>query len=79
MEEERKRSKGGFFHMFDWNGKKSRKKLFPISPELPEGSKAWKENVDRGAKLHLHTIEFEDRRGNENDNCRKHIDFMCLM
>ncbi|CAI0551669.1 unnamed protein product [Linum tenue] len=66
MEEERKRSKGGFFHMFDWNGKKSRKKLFPISPELPKGTKAWKENVDRGAKLHLHTIEFEDRRGNAN-------------
>ncbi|CAI0459685.1 unnamed protein product [Linum tenue] len=64
MEAERKRSKGGFFHMFDWNGKKSRKKLFPNNPELAEGTKPWKENVERGPKLQLHTIEFEDRRGN---------------
>lgn len=35
MEAEKKRSKGGFLHLFDWNGK-SRKKLFANnSEELP--------------------------------------------
>lgn len=35
MEVEEKRSKGGFFNLFDWNGK-ARKKLFQsTSTELP--------------------------------------------
>jgi hypothetical protein len=34
MEGERKRSKGGLFNLFDWNGK-SRKKLFANNSELP--------------------------------------------
>lgn len=33
MEVEKRRSKGGFFHLFDWNGK-SRKKLFSNNAEL---------------------------------------------
>lgn len=32
MEVEKKRSKGGFFNLFDWNGK-SRKKLFSSNSE----------------------------------------------
>ncbi|XVE63111.1 hypothetical protein DITRI_Ditri06bG0173500 [Diplodiscus trichospermus] len=41
MEVERKRSKGGFFQLFDWNGK-SRKKLFSNNSELSEESKRGK-------------------------------------
>ncbi|XVF57572.1 hypothetical protein PTKIN_Ptkin06aG0216400 [Pterospermum kingtungense] len=41
MEVERKRSKGGFFHLFDWNGK-SRKKLFSNNSESSEESKLGK-------------------------------------
>ncbi|XP_052482683.1 uncharacterized protein LOC105782766 isoform X4 [Gossypium raimondii] len=46
MEVERKHSKGGFFHLFDWNGK-SQKKLFPNSAEISEESKRVKpvENI----------------------------------
>ncbi|XP_052878159.1 uncharacterized protein LOC108474070 isoform X5 [Gossypium arboreum] len=41
MEAERKRAKGGFFQLFDWNGK-SRKKLFSNNSELQEESKRGK-------------------------------------
>lgn len=34
MEVEKRNSKGGFFQLFDWNGK-SRKKLFPDKQESP--------------------------------------------
>ncbi|KAH1032108.1 hypothetical protein J1N35_044282 [Gossypium stocksii] len=46
MEVERKHSKGGFFHLFDWNGK-SQKKLFPNNAEILEESKRVKpvENI----------------------------------
>ncbi|TYH91771.1 hypothetical protein ES332_A13G136600v1 [Gossypium tomentosum] len=46
MEVERKHSKGGFFHLFDWNGK-SQKKLFPNNAEISEESKRVKpvENI----------------------------------
>ncbi|XP_059652327.1 uncharacterized protein LOC132299614 [Cornus florida] len=45
MEAEKRVSKGGFLHLFDWNAK-SRKKLFSNKSELPEGSKQGKENFD---------------------------------
>ncbi|KAJ4824836.1 hypothetical protein Tsubulata_037385 [Turnera subulata] len=61
MEGERKRSKGGFFHLFDWNGK-SRKKLFANNAALPEGSKQDKENVGNAAKLLLQVVEVDERR-----------------
>ncbi|XP_016666664.2 uncharacterized protein [Gossypium hirsutum] len=38
MEAERKRAKGGFFQLFDWNGK-SRKKLFSNNSELQESKR----------------------------------------
>ncbi|XVF41790.1 hypothetical protein PTKIN_Ptkin01aG0308900 [Pterospermum kingtungense] len=41
MEVERKRSKGGFFQLFDWSGK-SRKKLFSKDSELSSESKRGK-------------------------------------
>ena len=34
MEVEKRRSKGGFLNLFDWNGK-SRKKLFSNNSDLP--------------------------------------------
>ncbi|KAK0598960.1 hypothetical protein LWI29_001095 [Acer saccharum] len=60
MEVEKKRSKGGFLNLFDWNGK-SRKKLFSNNPELDDESKKGKENV--GKKSLLHVIEVDESRG----------------
>ncbi|XP_054801183.1 uncharacterized protein LOC129305221 isoform X2 [Prosopis cineraria] len=51
METEKRRSKGGFLSLFDWNGK-SRKKLFSDNPNLRE-SKQGKENVESTAKSQL--------------------------
>ncbi|WCJ43030.1 hypothetical protein M5689_023796 [Euphorbia peplus] len=73
MEGERKRSKGSFFHLFDWNGK-SRKKLFAKDPEFPEGTEQGKENTECSAKLEYPTIELDERRANSN---RGSSDFSC--
>ncbi|KAL0335458.1 UNVERIFIED_CONTAM: hypothetical protein Sradi_4757700 [Sesamum radiatum] len=43
MEVEKRGVRGGFFQLFDWNGK-SRKKLFSSKSELPEISNQGKEN-----------------------------------
>ncbi|KAK4427622.1 hypothetical protein Salat_1531200 [Sesamum alatum] len=43
MEVEKRGVRGGFFQLFDWNGK-SRKKLFSGKSELPESSNQGKEN-----------------------------------
>ncbi|KAG8648306.1 uncharacterized protein LOC110622988 isoform X2 [Manihot esculenta] len=72
MDGERKRSKGSFFHFFDWNGK-SRKKLFENNSELSEGSEQEKENVESIAKLQVHAIEEDDRRANSSN--KGSIDF----
>ncbi|KAL5565924.1 hypothetical protein UlMin_029088 [Ulmus minor] len=50
MEVEKKRSKGGFLNLFDWNGK-SRKKLFSNHSEELPGSKQEKEDRDIGENL----------------------------
>lgn len=55
MEVEKKRSKGGFLNLFDWNGK-SRKRLFSSSNEL-SGLKQGKENVDNLSKSQLFQLE----------------------
>ncbi|XP_022965573.1 uncharacterized protein LOC111465431 isoform X2 [Cucurbita maxima] len=55
MEVEKKRSKGGFLNLFDWNGK-SRKRLFSSSNELA-GLKQGKENVDNLSKSQLFQLE----------------------
>ncbi|KAL9393023.1 hypothetical protein Peur_012308 [Populus x canadensis] len=73
-EGERKRSKGGLFHLFDWNGK-SRKKLFANNSELPEGLKQGKENVEKMEKLLLQAGELDDRRANLSN--RGSSDFSC--
>ncbi|KAJ6974199.1 hypothetical protein NC653_030321 [Populus alba x Populus x berolinensis] len=74
MEVERKRTKGGFFHLFDWNGK-SRKKLFVNNYEFPEGLKQGKENVEKMAKPRLHMTELDDRRANSSN--RGSREFSC--
>ncbi|GKV31972.1 hypothetical protein SLEP1_g40620 [Rubroshorea leprosula] len=51
MEVEKTRSKGGFFHLFDWNGK-SRKKLFSSNAESSEESKLVKQVEDFGRVRH---------------------------
>ncbi|XP_038890380.1 uncharacterized protein LOC120079964 isoform X2 [Benincasa hispida] len=55
MEVEKKRSKGGFLNLFDWNGK-SRKRLFSSSNEL-SGLKQGKENMDNLSKSQLFELE----------------------
>ncbi|KAM0994780.1 hypothetical protein FF1_010290 [Malus domestica] len=54
MEVEKKRSKGGFLNLFDWNGK-SRKKLFSASSES-SGLKQGKENVESFQKSGLYRV-----------------------
>ncbi|KAL5786741.1 hypothetical protein ACOSQ2_009133 [Xanthoceras sorbifolium] len=66
MEVEKKRSKGGFLNLFDWNGK-SRKKLFANNPELDDESKKGKENVGKIAKSLLHVIEVDESRGSSSN------------
>ncbi|CAN1219613.1 hypothetical protein LINPERPRIM_LOCUS1661 [Linum perenne] len=59
MEGEQKRPKGGFFHMFYWNGKSGKKLIVvPKNSDSPEETKICQENVE------LHKIEIDDRRGN---------------
>ncbi|XP_044483273.1 uncharacterized protein LOC123209344 isoform X2 [Mangifera indica] len=59
MEVEKKRSKGGFLHLFDWNGK-SRKKLFSNNPDFDDEPKKVKENVGKMAKSLLNVIEVDE-------------------
>ncbi|KAM1038660.1 hypothetical protein ACFX13_034049 [Malus domestica] len=54
MEVEKKRSKGGFLNLFDWNGK-SRKKLFSASSES-SGLKHGKEYVESFSKPGLYRV-----------------------
>ncbi|KAK4273401.1 hypothetical protein QN277_021812 [Acacia crassicarpa] len=54
METDKRRSKGGFLSLFDWNGK-SRRKLFTDNPKIPE-SKQGKENVESTARSQLNRM-----------------------
>ncbi|XP_068341682.1 uncharacterized protein [Pyrus communis] len=58
MEVEKRRSKGGFLNLFDWNGK-SRKKLFSASSES-SGLKQGKENVESFQKSGLCRVEVDE-------------------
>ncbi|XP_010546761.1 PREDICTED: uncharacterized protein LOC104818745 [Tarenaya hassleriana] len=56
----RKRSKGGFFNLFDWPGK-SRKKLFSNSSEISEESRQGREkNVQNSSKSQLSAFEVDE-------------------
>ncbi|XWS57447.1 hypothetical protein CRYUN_Cryun09bG0174900 [Craigia yunnanensis] len=71
MEVERKRSKGGFFQLFDWNGK-SRKKLFSNNSELSEESKRGKP-VENLLNSPPHMIEGDEY--NATSSNRRSADF----
>ncbi|KAE9615936.1 hypothetical protein Lal_00017368 [Lupinus albus] len=59
MEIDKKRSKGSFFSLFDWNSK-TRKKLLWNNPNLPEGSKHGKENVDNMPKRKINRNKVDE-------------------
>lgn len=73
MEVEKKRSKGGFLNLFDWNGK-SRKKLFSNNSDLP-GLKQERENVENVSKSWLNRVEVDENgasssnKGSTDSNC----------
>ncbi|XP_050381784.1 uncharacterized protein LOC126798773 isoform X2 [Argentina anserina] len=59
MEVEKKRSKGGFFNLFDWNGK-SKKKLFSSNSES-SGSQQGQENVENFSQTQLIKTEVDEK------------------
>ncbi|XP_059440086.1 uncharacterized protein LOC132172581 isoform X2 [Corylus avellana] len=75
MEVEKRRSKGGFLNLFDWNGK-SRKKLFSNNSDLP-GLKQERENVENVSKSWLNRVEVDENgasssssnKGSSDSNC----------
>ncbi|XP_022999185.1 uncharacterized protein LOC111493645 isoform X1 [Cucurbita maxima] len=73
MEVEKKRSKGGFLNLFDWNGK-SRKRLFSSSNEL-SGLKQGKENVDNLSKSQLFQLETSEDRASSSYKLTDDWDF----
>ncbi|KAI5424536.1 uncharacterized protein LOC127132454 isoform X2 [Lathyrus oleraceus] len=73
---EKKRSKGSFLSLFDWNAK-SRKKLVWNNPTLPEVSKQGKENLEN-----LPDSQFYRIKGDENGASPSDIasgDFNCAV
>ncbi|KAK7337699.1 hypothetical protein VNO77_18284 [Canavalia gladiata] len=70
MEMEKKRSKGSFLSLFDWNSK-SRKKLLWNNPILPEISKQGKENVENLPKSQLSRIKVDETGASRSNpgNC----------
>ncbi|XP_058083295.1 uncharacterized protein LOC131231198 [Magnolia sinica] len=60
-EKQSSKGRGGFFHLFDWNGK-SRKKLFSNEFNLPEGTKQGKRSEENLPMTRLRLIE-EDEIG----------------
>ncbi|GLT90174.1 hypothetical protein SLE2022_081200 [Rubroshorea leprosula] len=64
MEVEKKRSKGGFFHLFHWSGK-SRKKLFSNHGELSEVSKHGKQ-VENVAGPYPRLIDLDERKASSS-------------
>ncbi|KAI4301714.1 hypothetical protein L6164_034965 [Bauhinia variegata] len=59
MEVEKRRSKGSFLNLFDWNGK-SRKKLFSDTPNLSEDPRQGKENEENMPKSQHHRIKVDE-------------------
>lgn len=65
MEVEKRNSKGGFFQLFDWNGK-SRKKLFPDKQESPEGSNHEQGNINNTTNRRLHMVKVDESKTTAN-------------
>ncbi|CAL0311199.1 unnamed protein product [Lupinus luteus] len=74
MEMQKECSKGSFFSLFDWNSK-SRKKLLWNNPNLPEGSKHGKENVESMPMVQTNRIKV-DKNGASPSNIVS-PDFSC--
>lgn len=78
MEVEKRRSKGGFLNLFDWNGK-SRKKLFSNNSDLPEEVKQGNENVENVSKSWLNRVEVNENgvsssnKGSSDYNCASSV------
>ncbi|XP_050273808.1 uncharacterized protein LOC126716845 isoform X3 [Quercus robur] len=78
MEVEKRRSKGGFLNLFDWNGK-SRKKLFSNNSDLPEGLKQGKESVENVSKSWPNRVEVNENgasssnKGSSDYNCASSV------
>ncbi|XP_024027499.1 uncharacterized protein LOC21394114 [Morus notabilis] len=67
MEAEKKRSKGGFLHLFDWNGK-SRKKLFANNSEELPGSKQGKEDEENCSRTVVYNaVEADENEANSSN------------
>ncbi|XP_068318486.1 uncharacterized protein [Pyrus communis] len=79
MEVEKKRSKGSFLNLFDWNGK-SRKKLFSASSES-SGLKHGKEYMESFSKPGLYRVEVDEsgtattssNKGSNDWNCASSV------
>ncbi|KAL4341198.1 hypothetical protein GQ457_08G009450 [Hibiscus cannabinus] len=65
MEVEKKHSRGGFFHLFDWNSK-SRKKLFSNNAEISGESKRGKP-VESLLKSSPYTVDGDDYNGTSSN------------
>ncbi|GMI85033.1 TON1 Recruiting Motif 8 [Hibiscus trionum] len=65
MEVEKKHSRGGFFHLFDWNGK-SRKKLFLNNAEISGESKRGKP-VESPLKSLPYSMDGDDYNGTSSN------------
>ncbi|KAG6646725.1 uncharacterized protein LOC122316594 isoform X1 [Carya illinoinensis] len=78
MEVEKRRSKGGFLNLFDWNGR-SRKKLFSNNSELPEELKRGDENAENVSKSWFNRVEIDDNeasssnKGSGDYNCASSV------
>ncbi|OIW13462.1 hypothetical protein TanjilG_22253 [Lupinus angustifolius] len=76
MEMQKECSKGSFFSLFDWNSK-SRKKLLWNNPNLPEGSKHGKENLESMPMVQTNRIKV-DKNGASSSNIVS-SDFSCAL
>ncbi|KAL5060904.1 hypothetical protein RYX36_032508 [Vicia faba] len=73
---EKKRSKGSFLSLFDWNAK-SRKKLVWNNPNLPEVSKQGKENLENLPDSQFYRIKGDENGGSPSDIASS--DFNCAV
>ncbi|KAJ1417171.1 DUF3741-associated sequence motif [Sesbania bispinosa] len=76
MEMEKRRSKGSFLSLFDWNAK-SRKKLLWNNATLPEVSKQGKENVETLSESQLSRMKVDENGASPNNIAS--CDFNCSL
>ncbi|KAI4349912.1 hypothetical protein L6164_010454 [Bauhinia variegata] len=76
MEVEKRRSKGSFLNLFDWNGK-SRKKLFSDTPNTPADPRQGKENEENMPKSQFNRIKVDENGASPRDT--ESCDFNCAL